>query len=80
VMTRVTVVGAVFLSGVALLPQLAYHFLGIYDWHIASFFGGTSLLILVGVGLDTVRQIEQHLVMRNYEGFMKGRRVRGRRG
>jgi len=80
VMTRVTVVGAVFLSGVALLPQIAYHFLGIYDWHIASFFGGTSLLILVGVGLDTVRQIEQHLVMRNYEGFMKGRRVRGRRG
>ncbi len=79
VMTRITLVGSVFLAGVALLPQLVYQFMGIYDWHVASFFGGTSLLILVGVGLDTVRQIEQHLVMRNYEGFMKGRRVRGRR-
>ncbi len=79
VMTRITIVGAAFLAGVALLPQLVYNFLNIYDWHIASFFGGTSLLILVGVGLDTVRHIEQHLVMRNYEGFMKGRRMRGRR-
>ena len=79
VMTRITLVGATFLAGVALLPQAVYQLMGIYDWHIASFFGGTSLLILVGVGLDTVRHIEQHLVMRNYEGFMKGRRMRGRR-
>jgi preprotein translocase subunit SecY len=79
VMTRITFVGALFLAGVALLPQLVYYNLGVIDWNIATFFGGTSLLILVGVALDTVRQIEQHLVMRNYDGFMKGRRVRGRR-
>jgi preprotein translocase subunit SecY len=79
VMTRITFVGSIFLAGVALIPQVVYSFLEVYDWQIASFFGGTSLLILVGVGLDTVRQIETHLVMRNYEGFMKGRRMRGRR-
>jgi len=79
VMTRITFVGAIFLAGIAMLPQFVYSIVGIYDWRIAQFFGGTSLLILVGVGLDTVRQIETHLVMRNYEGFMKGRRVRGRR-
>jgi len=79
VMTRITFVGAIFLAGIAMLPQFVYSIVGIYDWRIAQFFGGTSLLILVGVGLDTVRQIETHLVVRNYEGFMKGRRVRGRR-
>lgn len=80
VMTRITLVGAIFLAVVALLPELVvYNALGVQDWTIASFFGGTSLLILVGVALDTVRQLETHLVMRNYEGFMKGRRVRGRR-
>ncbi len=80
VMTRITLVGAAFLAIVALLPEMVFMGLKVYDWTIASFFGGTSLLILVGVGLDTVRQLETHLVMRNYEGFMKGRRVRGRRG
>jgi preprotein translocase subunit SecY len=79
VMTRVTVVGALFLAFVALVPQIVNSMLGIQDFLVASFFGGTSLLILVGVGLDTVRQIEQHLVMRNYEGFMRGRRFPGRR-
>ncbi len=79
VMTRITLVGALFLAGVALLPNVVNSVLGVRDWQIASFFGGTSLLILVGVALDTVRQIEQHLLMRNYEGFMKGSRVRSRR-
>jgi len=79
VMNRITLVGAAFLAIVALLPEIVFQVLEIYDWRIASFFGGTSLLILVGVALDTVRQIEQHLIMRNYEGFMKGRRFRGRR-
>ena len=46
----------------------------------ASFFGGTSLLIIVGVGLDTIQQIESHLVMRHYDGFLKTGRIRGRRG
>jgi preprotein translocase subunit SecY len=79
IMTRVTFVGSIFLAGVALVPQFIYSQVGVNDMTVTSFFGGTSLLILVGVGLDTVRQIETHLVMRNYEGFMKGRRVRGRR-
>jgi preprotein translocase subunit SecY len=79
VMIRITVVGALFLAVVALLPEMVFYMLKVYDYRISSFFGGTSLLILVGVALDTVRQIEQHLVMRNYEGFMKGRRFRGRR-
>jgi preprotein translocase subunit SecY len=80
VMTRITFVGALFLAGVALLPKIVNTGLGIQDFAIAQFFGGTSMLILVGVALDTVKQIEQHLIMRNYEGFMKGgRRMRSRR-
>ncbi|MCX8011411.1 MAG: preprotein translocase subunit SecY, partial [Ignavibacteria bacterium] len=46
---------------------------------MASFFGGTSLLIVVGVALDTLQQIESHLLMRHYDGFMKSGRIRGRR-
>ncbi len=80
VMTRITMVGSLFLVAVAMLPTIIFSALQIYDWNIVSFFGGTSLLILVGVGLDTVKQMEQHLIMRNYEGFAKGRRLRGRRG
>lgn len=80
VMTRITLVGSLFLVGVSLLPNIMYSLMEIYDWNIVQFFGGTSLLILVGVALDTVRQMEQHLIMRNYEGFAKGRRIRSRRG
>ncbi|MBN2309667.1 MAG: preprotein translocase subunit SecY [Candidatus Hydrogenedentes bacterium] len=79
VMTRITLVGALFLAGVALLPKLVYSVMEVYYWQIANFFGGTSLLILVGVALDTVRQIEQHLIMRHYDGFTGSRRMRGRR-
>lgn len=80
VMTRITLAGSLFLALVAVLPKFINGAFGVHNWTIASFFGGTSLLILVGVALDTVKQIETHLVMRNYEGFMKGgRRVRGRR-
>ncbi len=80
VMTRITLVGSLFLVVVALLPSVLYTFLGISNWTVVSFLGGTSLLIMVGVGLDTVRQMEQHLIMRNYEGFAKGRRIKSRRG
>ena len=80
VMNRITLVGSVFLVTVALLPTLVYQGMGVTDFNIANFFGGTSLLILVGVALDTVKQMEQHLVMRNYEGFSKGGRIRSRRG
>jgi len=81
VMTRVTLAGGVFLSIVALVPTLVFTMLGIKDWLIVHFFGGTTLLIMVGVGLDTVKQIEQHLVMRHYDGFggKTGGRVRSRR-
>lgn len=79
VMMRITFVGSLFLAAVALLPQIVYSFLGVYDFSIAQYFGGTSLLILVGVALDTIRQVDTHLRMRDYEGFMRGRRVRGRR-
>ncbi len=61
----------------AILPAVAYQF-GILPG-FAQFFGGTSLLILVGVTLDTLQQIESHLLMRHYDGFMKTGRVRGRR-
>ncbi len=79
VMTRITLVGSIFLAAVALLPHVVQSMMNLNSWQIAHFFGGTSLLILVGVALDTVRQIETHLTMRNYDGFMKGRRMKGRR-
>lgn len=81
VMTRVTFAGSIFLAVVALLPPIVYRFLDVPDPTIVQFFGGTSLLILVGVALDTIRQIEQHLIMRHYDGFgSRGRRIRARRG
>jgi len=80
VMTRVTLVGSMFLVAVALLPNVMNSALEVNDFNVVQFFGGTSLLILVGVGLDTVKQVEQHLIMRNYEGFAKGGRIKSRRG
>jgi preprotein translocase subunit SecY len=80
IMTRVTLAGSLFLAGIALLPEFIYIFMKVPDFNIVQFFGGTSLLILVGVALDTVKQIEQHLVMRHYDGFSgAGGRVRSRR-
>ena len=81
VMTRITLVGSLFLVAVALLPNVMYSLVKIQDYSITMFFGGTSLLILVGVALDTVKQMEQHLIMRKYDGFSKGgRKIRSRRG
>jgi preprotein translocase subunit SecY len=77
-MTRITLAGAVFLTVIALIPQWMYAQLGI-DYLVASFFGGTSMLIIVGVMLDTMRQIETHLLTRHYDGFLKKGRLRGRR-
>ena len=82
VMTRVTVAGSVALAFIALLPMFVYTFLDIPNQRIVQFFGGTSLLILVGVALDTIKQIEQHLTMRHYDGFSGGGgggRIRSRR-
>ena len=69
-MNRLTLAGALFLALIAILPILVSKFLGV-DPRISNFFGGTSLLILVGVVLDTMKQIESHLLMKRYDGFMK---------
>ena len=80
-MTRVTVIGSVGLIIIALLPSLLRSWGGgQLPAELASFFGGTSLLIIVGVALDTMRQIESYLVMREYDGFLKHGRIRGRAG
>lgn len=76
-MNRVTFIGAFFLAGIAILPTIIGRFLGVPQ-SISYFFGGTSLLILVGVVLDTMKQIESHLLMKRYDGFMKRGRIRGR--
>ncbi len=81
IMTRITLSGSIFLMVIALMPEIVYMFMNVPDWTIVQFFGGTSLLILVGVALDTVKQMEQHLIMRHYDGFSgKGGRIRARRG
>ncbi len=99
ILTRLTLVGAVYLASVSILPEFLLSGMkvqglpvigGTLDAFLPSwftqgmginfYFGGTSLLIVVGVAMDTVQQVESQLVMRNYEGFMKRGRIRGRRG
>ena len=78
IMLRITFVGAAFLAVIAVVPQLVAATAKV-PWMVASFFGGTGLLIVVGVALDLVEKIESHLLMRHYEGFISKGRVRGRR-
>jgi preprotein translocase subunit SecY len=78
IMSRITLPGAIFLALVAIMPAFAKIF-GIQQG-FASFFGGTSLLILVGVVLDTLQQVESHLLMRHYDGLLKSGRIKGRQG
>ena len=78
-MTRVTAGGAVFLLVLAVFPMFLYSSFRI-PFMVAQFFGGTSLLIMVGVVLDTMSQLESHLTMRHYEGFLKSGRLRNRSG
>ena len=73
-LVRLTVVGAIYLSAVCVMPTLL-----ISELNVPFYFGGTALLIVVGVAIDTISQIESHLIMRNYDGFMKAGRIRGRR-
>lgn len=75
VLSRVTIVGALYLAIIALMP---FWIIGAFNLGTTFFFGGTSLLIVVGVALDTVQQMQQHLMLRHYEGFMKKGRVRFR--
>ncbi|MBZ4676166.1 MAG: preprotein translocase subunit SecY [Anaerophaga sp.] len=78
VMSKITLPGSIFLAIVAILP--AFAMLAGVDQTFAQFYGGTSLLILVGVVLDTLQQIESHLLMRHYDGLMKSGRIKGRTG
>jgi len=99
ILARITLVGALYLAVVALLPELLITgfrvapipFIGerldaiLPSWFtqglgVTFYFGGTSLLIVVGVAMDTVQQVESQLIMRHYDGFMKKTRIRGRRG
>ncbi|HET6369577.1 MAG TPA: preprotein translocase subunit SecY, partial [Nitrospiria bacterium] len=73
VLTRVTFAGALYLAAVCIIPEFL-----IYRFSVPFAFGGTSLLIVIGVGLDTAQQIETHMITRNYEGFMKKGRLKGR--
>ena len=76
-MTRLTFAGAIFLTVIAVLPQMLSKQMGV-PYITAQFFGGTSLLIIVGVMLDTMRQVETHLIQRHYDGFLRKGRLRGR--
>jgi preprotein translocase subunit SecY len=99
ILTRITLVGALYLAAVAILPEFLINgfkvapipFIGerldailprfiTEGLNVQFFFGGTSLLIIVGVAMDTVQQVESQLIMRHYDGFMKKTRFRGRRG
>jgi preprotein translocase subunit SecY len=99
ILTRITLVGAIYLAIVAILPQFLISgfkvapipFIGerldaalprfiTEGMNVSFYFGGTSLLIIVGVAMDTVQQVESQLIMRHYDGFMKKTRIRGRRG
>ena len=75
VLTRITFVGSIYLAGVCVIPEFM-----IYKLNVPFYFGGTSLLIVIGVGLDTAQQIESHMLMRNYEGFLAKGRLKGRSG
>ena len=76
ILTKITLPGSIFLAIIAILPAFMVRF-GVTQT-FAQFFGGTSLLIMVGVALDTLQQLESHLLMRHYDGFMKSGRLKGR--
>jgi preprotein translocase subunit SecY len=75
VLIRLTVVGAIYLAAVCVLPTILIH-----RFNVPFYFGGTALLIVVGVAIDTISQVQSHLVMRSYDGFMKGGKFSGGRG
>ncbi|MEO7299537.1 MAG: preprotein translocase subunit SecY [Verrucomicrobiota bacterium] len=76
-MSRITLAGAIFLTVIAVIPIILGNAMGINPI-VSQFFGGTSMLIMVGVMLDTMRQMESHLLMRHYDGFLKKGRIKGR--
>jgi preprotein translocase subunit SecY len=78
ILTRITLPGSVYLAAIAIFPFFVVEAMNV-DPGLSDFFGGTGLLIVVGVALDTLQQVESHLMMRHYDGFMKKGRIRGRR-
>jgi preprotein translocase subunit SecY len=78
ILTRITLPGAIFLAIIAIIPSIVTKLANV-SYSFASFYGGTSLLIVVGVALDTLQQVESHLLMRHYDGFLKSGKIRGRR-
>jgi len=80
ILTKITLPGSICLALIAIFPYVITRFVPNMSFNFASFYGGTSLLIIVGVALDTLQQLESHLLMRHYDGFMKGSsRIKGRR-
>lgn len=79
VLSRITLPGSIFLGLIAIMPNIIVKIYPGVSYNLAAFFGGTSLIILVGVSLDTLQQIESHLLMHNYDGFMKTGKLQGRR-
>ncbi|MEK9139269.1 MAG: preprotein translocase subunit SecY, partial [Bacteroidota bacterium] len=77
ILTKITLPGSIFLAIIAVLPAFMSKWFGVTPG-FAQFFGGTSLLIMVGVALDTLQQLESHLLMRHYDGFMKSGKIKGR--
>ncbi|MDZ7722940.1 MAG: preprotein translocase subunit SecY [candidate division KSB1 bacterium] len=78
ILTRITLPGSIMLAIIAVLPWVLASVTGV-SYNFTSFYGGTSLLIIVGVALDTLQQVESHLLMRHYDGFMKSGKIRGRK-
>ncbi len=74
-LSRITLGGAIYVSAVCVLPTIL-----IQQFNVPFYFGGTALLIVVGVALDTIAQMETHLLTRNYEGFMRRGRIKSRKG
>ena len=76
-MTRLTLAGAIFLTVIAVFPDLIFNLANV-SYNVAMFFGGTGMLIIVGVVLDTMRQVETFLLQRHYDGFLRKGLIRGR--
>jgi len=78
VMTRITLAGAIFIAFIAIFPDFIMAWLKV-PYLVASFFGGTGILIVVGVMLDTIKQLESYLLLHHYEGFLSKGRIKARR-
>ena len=80
IVTRISLPGAIFLGVIAIMTNVIVKIFPGISYNLAAFFGGTSLIIMVGVALDTLAQIESHLMMHHYDGFLKTGKLKGRRG